>query len=115
MAKNNYDSMAGYYDLWASYEAPHVAAGIETLDLAKGETVLELGCGTGKAALRLAAAVQPNGKYIGLDISNAMLAKARKRLTAAGLSSVVSLRAADATQPFPPLEPDHGMEEGPEV
>ena len=72
MAKQNYDGLAFYYDSWASYEATHVAAGIEALQTQPGETVLELGCGTGTAAARLCEATQPGGRYIGLDISEAM-------------------------------------------
>lgn len=103
MARANYDSLASYYDIWSSYEAPHVEAGIEALGLKVGELVLELGCGTGKAAVQLAEAVQPGGRYVGLDISDGMLAKARARLESAGLASCSTVAVADATQPFPSL------------
>ena len=48
-AQKSYDSIASVYDMWSSYEAPHVAAGLDALGAAAGETVVEVGCGTGKA------------------------------------------------------------------
>lgn len=102
-ARRNYDSMAWAYDYFASYEAPHVAAGIAALKLLPGEVVLELGCGTGKAAEQLARAIQPGGHYFGLDVSEGMLDKASKRLHSAGLGEASTLIAADATAPLPRL------------
>ena len=55
-AQKSYDSIASIYALWSSYEAPHVAAGLDALGAAAGETVVEVGCGTGKAAAILARA-----------------------------------------------------------
>ena len=73
------------------------------LKLVPGEVVLELGCGTGKAAEQLARAVQPGGHYFGLDVSEGMLDRARKRLHSAGLGEASTLIAADATAPLPSL------------
>jgi hypothetical protein len=103
MAKSSYDGMARYYDLFSSYEAPHVAAGIDALQLTAGERVLEIGCGTGAAALDLTKRVLPGGHYVGLDISEKMLAKARGRLEASTdlPSGAFSFYAACATQPLP--------------
>jgi SAM-dependent methyltransferase len=103
MARENYDAMAWYYDLWSAYEAPHIAAGVRALEVKAGEAVVELGCGTGKAAVDLASASQPGGHYTGLDISDAMLARARRRVDAAGLGECCSFRAADATEPLVPV------------
>ena len=103
MARASYDSMASYYDLWSSYEAPHVEAGIGALKLQAAETVLEIGCGTGKAAAVLAKAVQPGGLYFGIDISEQMVTRARGKLAAAGLASATTLYAADVTSPLPNL------------
>lgn len=45
-------------------------------DVATGEAILELGCGTGALAERLAA----SGEYVGVDASGAMLAVARRNV-----------------------------------
>jgi SAM-dependent methyltransferase len=58
-----------------------------------GERVLEIGCGTGAFTVPLAETVGSDGTVLGADISEAMLAGARKRL--AGLLNV-SLVEADA-------------------
>ena len=76
-AQKSYDSIASIYDMWSSYEAPHVAAGLDALGAAAGETVVEVGCGTGKAAAMLARAVQPGGRYVGIDLSAKMRGDAR--------------------------------------
>lgn len=56
--------------------------------LKSGESVLDLGAGTGSAAERAAAIVGRNGKVVGIDISPDMLALARRRMAAKGLETV---------------------------
>ena len=53
------------------------------LDSKEGNHILEIGCGTGGAARALARIVGPTGRVVGVDISETMLAEARKRTDAA--------------------------------
>ena len=48
-----------------------------------GENVLDVGCGTGATTLVLAAAAQPGGSALGVDISATLLGLARSRVLAA--------------------------------
>lgn len=68
-----------------------VAQLVGLLDLAPGQRVLDVGCGTGRHAVPLAS----RGLQVtGVDLSPAMLARARARATAAGVE--LELREADA-------------------
>lgn len=67
--------------------APVVDAVVTRAKLAAGESVLDLGTGTGAVAERAAVGVRPKGKVVGLDISTDMLALARRRLVAQGLDN----------------------------
>ncbi len=71
--------------------APVVEAAIARAALAPGEDVLDLGTGTGAVAHRAAAVVSPSGSVTGVDISPEMLALARQRANALGLSNVTLL------------------------
>src|SRR5580692_7796984 len=50
----------------------------------RGESVLDIGCGTGTTLLRLAEAIGQTGQALGVDISDQQLALARHRIEAAG-------------------------------
>lgn len=55
---------------------------------AAGETVLDLGCGAGFDLLQAASAIGPIGRAIGVDMTAAMLDKARANAALLGLSNV---------------------------
>ncbi len=61
-----------------------------------GSTVLEIACGTGRNLIQ-AAKRCPNARFIGFDISHAMLETARSSIARAGLSDRIDLYQADAT------------------
>ena len=69
---------------------------IATLDVPKGGTVLEVGCGTGRNLIQVARRY-PTARLFGLDISEAMLATARANINRAGLSDRITVKQADAT------------------
>jgi SAM-dependent methyltransferase len=58
-----------------------------------GESVLEIGCGTGAATVPFARAVGARGRVVGADISEPMLAGARQRIADSGLDNVTLLEA----------------------
>ena len=62
---------------------PHQQWGAQILDrlpLAGDETVLDLGCGTGRVTEQLLQRLGPGGRVIGIDGSAAMVAEADRRL-----------------------------------
>jgi arsenite methyltransferase len=63
-------------------------APIDHLALAPGETVLDLGSGPGLDAFLAARRVGPQGRVIGVDMTPAMLERARAGAAKAGLSQV---------------------------
>ena len=98
-AKASYDRLSRWYDLLAGRsERKHREAGLEKLGVKPGETVLEIGFGTGHALLALARAVGDSGRVYGLDISEGMRDLALARLEEAGLSQRVDLLCGDAAR-----------------
>jgi ubiquinone/menaquinone biosynthesis C-methylase UbiE len=78
--------------------APVSAALLDRARVAKGERVIDIGCGCGATAIELAERVGPKGHVTGLDISAPMLERARERAPA---NLPLQLILADATvHPF---------------
>lgn len=69
---------------------------IKGLKPAPGDTVLELGCGTGRNLI-LAAKAYPEANFYGVDISREMLKTARRNSERHGLTNRIHLSAGDAT------------------
>ncbi|MFQ5932270.1 MAG: methyltransferase domain-containing protein, partial [Nitrospiraceae bacterium] len=57
-------------------------------DIPVGATVLDLGCGAGLDSLIAARRTGPQGKAIGVDFSDAMLARARQAAAEVGIDNV---------------------------
>ena len=91
-----YDRVADAYDdLWSRHvSAPNVRL-TRGLRLQLGERVADLACGTGLYTLEMARLVDP-GEVVGVDYSEGMLATARERAEAEGLSlTLVHARAEE--------------------
>jgi demethylmenaquinone methyltransferase/2-methoxy-6-polyprenyl-1,4-benzoquinol methylase len=92
-----YDRISNAYDLIAdSNERAARQSGVQALGLKPGETVLELGFGTGNETIDLAGLVGAGGAVAGIDISSGMLAVAQRKVAAANVAAPVDLRVADA-------------------
>jgi ubiquinone/menaquinone biosynthesis C-methylase UbiE len=65
--------------------------------LPRGATVLDIGCGAGMDLLLAATAVGPEGRAIGVDMTEAMAERARDGARTAGLGNV-DVRIGDAME-----------------
>lgn len=93
----HYDLTANLYYLIGFRERAYRARAVAALELRAGDTVLELGCGTGLNFALLERAVGPSGRIIGVDLTDAMLDAARRRTARRGWHNV-ELVLADAAE-----------------
>jgi ubiquinone/menaquinone biosynthesis C-methylase UbiE len=95
-AQASYDRISRWYDvLEGNWESAARRAGLETLDLQPGETVLEIGPGTGHSLAAIAQALGPGGTAYALDLSPRMARVAWQRLQSAGLPNQAFLACGD--------------------
>jgi SAM-dependent methyltransferase len=83
--------------------AASLGCGVPTAvaDLHEGETVLDLGSGAGADVLISARRVGPTGRAIGLDMTDEMLALARRNAAEAGAANVEFLKGYIEELPLP--------------
>ncbi|MGN6276219.1 MAG: class I SAM-dependent methyltransferase [Solirubrobacterales bacterium] len=95
-----YDRVARFYKVFEPLYLIFPIArrkAVAALGLRPGDTVLEVGAGTGRNFPYLVDAVGPSGSVIGVDASEGMLREARKLVERRGWSNV-SLLHQDAAQ-----------------
>ena len=96
-----YDFTANLYYLIGFRLQAYRKKAVQALNLQRGDTVVEIGCGTGANFPLLQRAVGPEGKIIGTDITDAMLAQAQKRVEENDWSNVELVQADAASFHFP--------------
>ena len=75
----NYDWSANLYYLLGFREQAYRQMAVDALDLQPGDTVVEIGCGTGLNFELLQHKIGPAGKIIGIDLTPSMLEMAQQR------------------------------------
>ena len=107
-----YRRKARHYDLTSwFYPAPgypqhaYRRRAIRALGLCPGDTVVDIACGTGVNFSLIEDAIGPEGRLVGVDLTDAMLAQAERRIGTHGWSNI-SLVQSDAAEFEFPAEVD---------
>jgi demethylmenaquinone methyltransferase/2-methoxy-6-polyprenyl-1,4-benzoquinol methylase len=93
IARARYRQRAAHYDLELAPFEPVRRQAIEMLAPQVGDTVLDIGCGTGLSFAPLLERIGPTGRIVGVDPSPDMLAQARTRVARHGWSGVALVEA----------------------
>jgi demethylmenaquinone methyltransferase/2-methoxy-6-polyprenyl-1,4-benzoquinol methylase len=103
-----YRKKAKHYDLTSRlYPAPGYPQGrqrrqaVQALGLRPGDTVVDMACGTGLNFALLEEAIGPAGRIVGVDLTDAMLARAAARIGKNDWSNVELVQADAVEFEFP--------------
>src|SRR6476619_4631618 len=111
-------SRSQYVEFWNNIMVPkfvqwrHILVGgltlhseriFPSLQVNKGDRVVDAGCGFGDTAIELAGLVGPTGSVLAVDCCDGFLEYGRRDASAAGLSNVTLLEADVQTYPFEPV------------
>jgi demethylmenaquinone methyltransferase/2-methoxy-6-polyprenyl-1,4-benzoquinol methylase len=97
----NYDWTANLYYLIGYREWAYRRRAVSALRLSAGDTVVEMCCGTGLNFSLLQAAVGSEGRIVGVDLTDAMLDEARRRVDRNGWTNVDLVQSEAAVFEYP--------------
>jgi demethylmenaquinone methyltransferase/2-methoxy-6-polyprenyl-1,4-benzoquinol methylase len=97
----NYDFTANLYYLFGYREWAYRRIAVEALKLKPGDTVLELACGTGINFPLFQDYIGSTGRIIGVDMTDAMLEQAQKRVAKQGWDNVTLIQHDASTFQIP--------------
>jgi len=97
----NYDITANLYYLLGYREWAYRRMAVKALNLQPGNTVLELACGTGINFHLFQKYIGASGQIIGVDLTDAMLEQAQKRVASHGWENVTLTQQDASTFQFP--------------
>jgi len=96
-----YDFSANAYYLIGFREAKYRKMAVSELTLEVGDTVIEIGCGTGLNFKYLIQSIGHAGQLIGVDLTDAMLEIAKSRIERSGWKNVQLVQSDAANYAFP--------------
>src|SRR3954469_10343522 len=99
-----YRKSARHYDLTSRLYYPqraHRRRAVQALRLRPGDSVVEIGCGTGLNFPLIEQKIGPDGRIVGVDLTDAMLAQAQRRIETSGWSNISLVQADAAKFDFP--------------
>lgn len=96
-----YDFTANLYYLVGFREWRYRKRAVEALHLQQGDTVVEIGCGTGLNFSLLQDEIGLQGRIIGVDMTDAMLDQAHGRIEENGWNNVELIQCNAAKYQFP--------------
>ena len=74
---------------------------VRALGLRPGDSVVDIACGTGQNFPLIEQAIGPEGRIVGVDLTDAMLAQAQHRIETNGWSNISLVQADAASFDFP--------------
>ena len=94
---DSYNAVVDYFDQYTERFTSHMPEPLLSMaDVPDNGRVLDVGTGTGIIALDVAARLGPQGKVVGIDLSDGMLATASKKALQKGLESRTEFLKMDA-------------------
>jgi ubiquinone/menaquinone biosynthesis C-methylase UbiE len=101
----NYDITSQFYPVPGYPQRAQRLRAVQALGLRPGDSVVEIACGTGLNFSLIEQVIGPDGRIVGVDLTDAMLAQAQHRIETNGWSNI-SLVQADAAEFDFPTEVD---------
>jgi demethylmenaquinone methyltransferase/2-methoxy-6-polyprenyl-1,4-benzoquinol methylase len=97
----HYDLISRLYPVPGYPQRTQRSRAVKELGLRPGDRVVDIACGTGLNFPLIEEAIGPGGRIVGVDLTDAMLARAEDRITANGWSNVSLVQADAADFVFP--------------
>ncbi len=101
----HYDITSQFYPVPGYPQRAHRLRAVQALGLRPGDSVVEIACGTGLNFSLIEQVIGPDGRIVGVDLTDAMLAQAQHRIETNGWRNI-SLVQADAAEFDFPTEVD---------
>ena len=101
----HYDITSQFYPVPGYPQRGQRLRAVQALALRPGDSVVDIACGTGLNFSPIEQAIGPEGRIVGVDLTDAMLAQAQHRIETKGWSNI-SLVQADAAEFEFPTEVD---------
>jgi ubiquinone/menaquinone biosynthesis C-methylase UbiE len=97
----HYDITSRLYPVPGYPERAQRLRAVRALGLRAGDSVIDIACGTGLNFPLIEEQIGPGGRIIGVDLTDAMLARAQDRIAAHGWSNVSLVQSDAAEFDFP--------------
>jgi demethylmenaquinone methyltransferase/2-methoxy-6-polyprenyl-1,4-benzoquinol methylase len=97
----HYDITSRFYPIPGYPQRAQRLRAVEALRLRPGDSVVDMACGTGLNFSLIEQAIGPDGRIVGVDLTDGMLAQAQRRIETNGWSNISLVQADAAEYDFP--------------